>query len=140
MTYYYGYQLAAGWNGAGSLVDIQSIIPTGDRRFVAPQGYSGFDEGVLRVRLDKQRYLTGHTSFPWLFDVLTVAQYRYLMATYTTGGNSYSGKVTARTRIPSSGAFANYNAILYLPKLPELTRKYLSYRDVVIQFVDAVAL
>lgn len=133
----YQYAIAAGHDNAVNLVNIETIKPTGDKFFVPPQAYSTFDDGILRVRGDGARYTTGRKLFTWPFRVLTAAQYRYLMTNYTTGGNSYSGPVTVKTRKPS-GAYETYNATLYLPKLPDLTRRYLTYRDVLITFSDAV--
>lgn len=135
----YQYAIAAGHDNAIGLVNIEAIKPTGDKFFVPPEAYSSFDDGVLRMRADGTRYTTGRKSFTWPFKVWTVAQYRYLMTTYTTGGNSYSGPVTVKTRAPG-GTYANYNAILLLPELPDLARRYLTYRGPVLIFADAVAI
>lgn len=135
----YQYAIAAGHDNAVNLVNIETIKPTGDKFFVPPQAYSSFDDGILRVRADVARYTTGRKSFTWPLRVLTVAQYRYLMTNYSTGGNSYSGLVTVKTRNPA-GAYANFNATLFLPELPDLTRRYLTFRDITLIFADAVAI
>lgn len=139
MTQLYGYKIYPGWNNAGSLIDIQSITPPGDKPFNAPQGYSSWDDGMLRVRADGVIYVTGFKQFAWRFGVLTAAQYRYLVSTYATDTDGYSGPVTVATR-GRAGTFANYNATINIPKLPDLTRKYLSYRDVDIPFTRVVAI
>lgn len=139
MAIYYEYKIAAGFNNAGGLQFIQAITPTNDKPFVPPRAYSTWSDGILRVRADFSRYVTGKISFTWPFDKLTVAQYQYLVTTYCTDDNGYSGPVTVRTR-NRGGGFANYNAVLVVPALPELDRKYLNYRNVVITFNDAVAI
>lgn len=139
MTQYYGYKIYPGWNNAGNLVDIQSITPTGDKPFVAPQAYSSWDDGVLRIRADGVVYVTGFKQFTWRFSVLTVAQYQYLVSTYATDTLGYSGPVTVATR-GRAGTFANYNAYINIPKLPDLTRRYLTYRDTDILFTRVVAI
>lgn len=137
----YQYKLAAGYNNAAGLVNIESIIPTGDRAFSPPQGYASFSPGVLRVRADGLRYVAGFQTILWIFSLLTAAQWRYLQDTYTVGGNSYSGKVTVANR-NEDGSYSNYNAIIYVPPLPELAsnRKWLNYRDVEIRFARAVTI
>lgn len=139
MSITYGYKIAAGHNQAGSLIDIQAITPTGDKPFVPPRAYSSWSDGIIRTRADGAKYVTGRVSFTWPFDVLTTAQYRYLVTTYCTDDDGYSGLVTVRTR-KRDGTFANYNATIYVPALPELDRKYLSYRNVVITFAEVVAI
>lgn len=137
--WYPEYKIVSGWNNASTLRSIESIIPSNDKPFPPPNAYSGFDAGQAIIRGDGQIYLAGFGAFSWAFKGLTRAQYQYLMATYSTGGNSYSGKVTVRSRI-QDGTFANYNAILLLPKLPELQRTRTVYQDVEIRFTRLVAL
>lgn len=141
MTQFYAYKIAAGYNNAAGFVNIEAITPTGDRNFAPPQAYAGFSPGVLRVRADGLRYVAGFQTIIWQFSVLTAAQWRYLMDTYSTGGNSYSGKVTISSR-GVDDAYASYNAIINIPPLPELEsgRKWKNYRDVVIRFTRAVAI
>lgn len=139
LIFYPDYQIAVGWNNAASLRSIESITPTNDSAFPPPSAYNGFDAGSVLVKGDGQTYLSGFAAFTWRFSHLTWAQYQYLIATYSTGGTSYSGKVTVRSRI-QTGSFANYNAILLLPKLPELQRTRKIYRDVEIRFTRLVAI
>lgn len=127
------YAIAAGWNSANLLKNIESIIPAGDRAFCAPNAYSAYNPGTLRLRADGVAYVEGFPSVTWMMAILTRKQYQYLMTTYSTGGNSYSGKVTIRTMTPS-GSYANYNAIMLLPIMPELDRAFKLYRSVQIRF------
>lgn len=133
------YALAYGNNNAASLQSIESITPSGDRGFVAVQGYSSYDEGIVNVRQDGLIYISGYPTAAWVFSALTRKQYQYLQSNYTVGGTSLSGYVTVRTR-KEDGTFANFNAVLLLPKLPELNRRRKLYQDVTIRFVRLVAI
>jgi hypothetical protein len=135
----YDYQIADGYDSAGSLVNIEAITPSGDRAFAAPQAFSSFAPGVLRIRADGLSYLAGFQSFIWLFSVLTRAQWQHLQDTYSTGGNSYTGKVTVRSR-NIDGTYTNYNAIINIPILPDLDRQFTAYKQVRIEFTRAVSL
>lgn len=131
---WYDYAIAAAYNNASGLKRIETIIPSGESKAFPPvNAYSAYNPGTLRLRADGLAYITGYASTEWRFSYLSVVHYRYLISTYSTGGNSYAGKVTIRTRI-ADGTFANYNAIMLLPILPKLNRTYLKYRDVVIRF------
>lgn len=130
---WYEYAIAAGWNNTTGLRNIESLTPSGDKPFRTPNAYSAFNPGTLRLRADGIAYVEGFPSTAWLLDVLTRKQYQFLMTTYSTGGNSYSGKVTIRTMTPS-GSYANYNAIMLLPIMPELDRAFKIYRSVQIRF------
>ncbi len=132
----YNYGIAAGWNNTPS--NIEGITPTSDRKFFPPTAFSSFNPGTIRVRADGQLYETGFESVTWRFSVLTRKQYQYLMTTYSTGSNSYSGKVSIRT-IGVDGNYADYNAIMILPTLPELTRQFIAYRDVDVRFIRLTA-
>ncbi len=133
------YAIAAGWNNTALLKTIESITPPSDRPFYPVNGYSSFNPGAIRIRGDGSIYLAGYPSCGWRFSAMTRKQYQYLMSTYTVGGNSYSGKVTIRTR-KDDGTFANYNAVLLLPILPEVQRVLKLYRDVEIRFSRLVAI
>lgn len=133
------YELAYGWNNASALRSIESLIPNGDRGFVPVQGYSAYNAGNVIIRMDGLIYLQGFPSAVWIFSAMTRAQYQYLIANYTVGGISYSGYVTLRTR-KDSGSFANFNAVINLPLLPELQRARKLYRDVPVRFSRLVAI
>lgn len=135
-TTYYDYKLAAGWNNAGSLVNITSITPTGDYRpFLPPDGWSQYDAGLVRVRLDNLGYFSGFATATWKWGALSRWQYSYLRTTYTLNANSYRGKVTVRTIGADGLSFSNFNAIIVIPKLPELDRLSRNYRDIEVKFV-----
>lgn len=131
---WYEYAIAAGWNNVAGLRNIESITPIGDKSFRPPNAYSAFNPGTLRLRADGIAYTEGFASTAWTFSALTRAQYQYLMTNYSIGGNSYSGKVTIRTMTPA-GTYANYNAVVLLPIMPDLDRAFKIYRNVQIKFI-----
>lgn len=138
---YFQYALAAGHGQAGSLVNIETIKPTGDLYFLYPSlAPNKVIRGVLRRRLDGNDYVTGLASLTWLFGALTRAQWRYLQDTYTVGGNSYSGPVTVRSNSGEGGAYANYNAIIHVPPMHTLQYKPGGFPDVEVQFSNLEAL
>jgi hypothetical protein len=132
----YQYGIAVGWNNTPT--NVESIVPTSDRKFFPPTAFSSFSPGTIRVRADGQLYETGFESVTWRFSVLTRKQYQYLMTTYSTGGNSYSGPVSIET-IGPAGTYITRNAIMILPTLPELTRQFIAYRDVDVRFIRLTA-
>lgn len=134
------YRIAAGWGvQLASLTNIESIVPTSDRAFVPPDVYGSYDPGQIRIRADGTVYLAGFTSVRWRFSVMTRAQHRYLQTTYCN--SSYSGKVTIYTRTDAGSAtYTRYNAILILPKLPELQKRFTGFEGVTLTFTRLVAL
>lgn len=126
----YNYKIASGYNmPSGSLQNVEAIRPPGGTYFYPPSAYSAFDPGTVRIRVDGQIYNSGFPSATWHFDTMTRLQYQYLMSTYTTGGNSYSGTVTMQT--PNvAGTYTQYNAIMVLPALPEVERNFTYFRNV----------
>lgn len=140
MTIFTEFSLAAGWNNAGSLVRIESITPSGDRSFVAPDGWSQFDLGVEKLRFDRLSTIVGFPATAWVWGGLTRKQYAYLVSTYSLGGVSYRGKVTVRTIKADGQTYANYNAIIDIPKLSTETRRGGAYENVKVNFLGLVAI
>lgn len=113
----YDYRIAATYNQAlGSLVNVETIKPTGDRYFYAPMAYGFASPGVQKVRLNGVGYRAGFPYVIWYFKVATRAQYEYLSSTYCSSG--YSGQVTIYTTLGKS-TYARYNAVLILPSTAE---------------------
>lgn len=133
----YSFSLAAAHNNAAGLVNIEQITPSSGRRFYPPRTPGGFSPGELIGRADDIVVTVGYASFIWLFDTLTRYQYNYLIATYSTGGNSYSGKVTVRT-LNAINAYANYNATIHIP--PDPKPNYSIFEGVQIPFTRVVAI
>jgi hypothetical protein len=133
----YAYKIAAGHNNAGSLVNIESITPSGDRHFFPPEGFNNFNPGQANIRGDGLIGRSGSPSCFWVFSAMTRKQVAYLRTTYCNGG--YSGFVTIATR-PDTIAYANYNAVMILPDPDATNRHFLGYEDYRIQFTQLVAL
>lgn len=134
------YQIAAGYNNAGGLQNVEDILPLANNRqtFLA-KGWGNIDEGIERERADGTTYTTGFTIITWQLSVLSIEQWAYLQTNYSTGGNSLSGLVTIRTRVTNK-TYANYNAVMKLPKLSEFDKEFGIMRNAEIRFVRAEAL
>lgn len=134
------YQIAAGWNAAGSLANIETAFPKYQNKPLIVRARR-FNEGIKRIRGDKQRSTSGFQSFVWFCKVLSVAQWNYFQDNYSSGGSSYSGKVTVRTR-KSDDTYANFNAVMHLPDPSEMDSSLIgdAYRNVEIRFVVEAAL
>jgi hypothetical protein len=134
----YSYKIVAGANNAGNLVNIETITATGDSApFYPPEAYSSYDPGQANIRGDGTVYLAGFGRARWHFKKLTRAQWSYLQSTYCSGG--YSGAVTIATRTGST-SYANFSAILILPKPSDMQRNFVVWTDVDILFTRLVAL
>jgi len=106
------YKLAAGHNNAGGLVAITSITD-GTHAFVEPFGIGNFGRGIPRTRCNGTRGFAGAQSSAWVFSFITLAQWGVLR-------NTYEGLVTVRLALGST-TFANYNAVMVVPEISELT-------------------
>lgn len=125
---FYNYLIGAGWNVAlGSLVNIENIKPTGDRKFTAPRALQLYDEGERHIRGNGLLFSAGFAVQPWLFNGLTRAQYDYLSSTYCSSG--FSGKVTIYTRWTGQSG-GRYNAVMVLPKPADLGDGIAVYKEV----------
>lgn len=134
----YDFQLAAGYNNAAGLANIENITPSGDyRAFTVPDGFASYSPGQSKQRADGLVYTTGYPTVTWRFGGLTRKQYIYLRDTYCNDG--LSGKVTVRT-LKEDGTYGNFNAVMIVPQLPELSRRLGAYEDCDIRFIRMVAL
>lgn len=134
-----GYQWAAGFNNAAGLKAVEMDVPVFRNMPFYVHAIGSWDEGVARARADKLVTIGGFQRFAWGVDLFGDAQYNYIQSTYTAGGTGLSAKMTVRT-LNRAGAFANYSAVLILPKKTELERIWNAYRSVVLQFVVEAAL
>lgn len=129
----FSYKLASGLNVAsGSLVNIETIKPTGDKYFYAPEVYGSYRSGLRKVRLNDLDFLAGYPSLIWKFDYMTRAQLRYLMDTYCSSG--LSGLVTINTTTNNTTTYARLNAVMHLPDLAEAQKNTLIFTHVPVQF------
>lgn len=133
------YQLAVGWNNAAGLANVEVAFPRYQNNPLIVRGRGRFQPGIQRVRADFGSSETGKQVFTWLIPVMGINQYVYWQSTYSTGGNSYSGKVTARTR-NAADSFANYSATYRIPTPDQLEPREDSYQNVVVIFTVEAAL
>lgn len=127
----YDYGIVAGFNGTP--VNVETIQDSQGRYLYPPSGFSSWNPGTSRLRMDGNVYQTGFTVVEWEFDTFWTQWYQLWQSSYTTGGNSYSGNVTINTPNPA-GTFVNQNAVMVLPPLVELERNFKAYQKVKIRF------
>ncbi len=138
MGFFADYRIAAGNNVAlASLVNVESIIPTNDVRFAAPQSLGLRDIGVYRVRGNGTTYIAGFPSTTWLFKPMTWLQYEYFNTTWLN--SAYSGLVTIYT-LSSKTTYTRYNAIATLPKPNEVEGLFFAPRNVPIKMTRLEAI
>jgi len=137
-VYQPSYQIAVGNNNAAGLTSLEALTPASDTHFAPVRVYWNYDPGARRIRSDGTLYHAGFPSQVWQASVLTKSQWQYLKATYCNSG--YSGAVTIRTRFSDPTTYANYNAILTLPKEIETQQRSRVYIDVALTFTRLVAL
>lgn len=133
----YSYKIGAGYNVAsGSLVNIESIKPTGDKYFYPPDAFGSYRSGLRKTRLTDVDFLAGYASLVWRFDRLTRAQLYYLMSTYCSGGLSGLVTINTTTNVISSGAptYTRLNAVMHLPDLAEAQKNTTIFVHVPVQF------
>ena len=128
----YGYMIGYGHNlPLGSLTNWEAL-QAGGKYFYPPNAYPAFNPGTFRLRVDGQNYNTGFPSADWHLDTFFRPQYQLTQASYTVGGNSFSGDVSIVT-YNTAGTLTKYNAVMILPTLPTLERNFTAYRNVVIK-------
>lgn len=110
------YQIAAGNNNAAGFRVLENYVPAGDTRGFAPvRSWSQFDPGDLQIDgLGLDSY-DGYPITAWLLAFCTPTQDAWLSTTYCSGGRA--GLVTVKTVTNRYNTFANFNAVLRLPKL-----------------------
>ena len=141
MTVFYpDYQIAAGNNNVAGLVAIESITPAGDHAFFCPRGYGFYNPGDFKIRGTGLMFNSGFPSVTWRFTVMTFEQDYYLRNTIFGDSAAWSGLVTVRTDARREGTFANYNAVLILPKPVELTWRAPVFVDYDLLYTRLVAL
>lgn len=133
------YKIAAGWNNAAGLANVEDQFPRYQNKPLIVRGRGGFSPGVRRIRGNFSVSYSGKQIIRWRIRVMGINQYNYWQANYTTGGNSYSGKNTIRSR-NGSDSFANYSVTSQLPSPDTLETKGDSYQNVEIIHVIEAAL
>lgn len=114
LNFYPDYKIAAGWNNAAGFVTVESMIAATETRYMmAPTVRDGYSPGAVYIRGDGTGGYQGFASVRWHWDMMTYLNEVYLRTTATAG--AYNGMVTVRTRLTATGAFANYNAVIFFP-------------------------
>lgn len=103
------------------LVNIASIVPSGDVAFASPKSLALFNDGLIKSRLTMLLFTAGYQNSKWIFGFMTYAQHSYLRSTYCNGG--LSGEVTVYSLFGST-SYARKNAILTLPTPEQLESEY----------------
>lgn len=135
ILYYSNYKLASGHDNAGALSSIETIL---GREGVHPFPFGTYSPGVMKIRGDGTVYIAGQKTAKWPFRFILWSMHKTLMTSYCNGG--YSGLVTVRTRADDSSTYANYNATMILPLLPEVRTESQRFEDYVITFTRMVAI
>ena len=129
---YPNYKIAAGHDNTVSLVSIESIIPSTDRRFFAPRAYNLYRPGVRKVRFDGKLYYGGTPTADWLFGAVSIKQHEYMITTYCAGVG-LSGFVTVQLR-PAHSTYKRYNATLTLPDPMDMDQHLGGFKDYRVSF------
>lgn len=135
------HKWVSGFNNAGSLVSVENDVPSfqGMPFFVRSNGPgTGWDGGILRDRGDMTVGRYGFERFTWIADGMSDTQYNYIQAK-SPGGTGYSIKMTVRT-LNRAGSFANFNAVLRIPKKNELDAILNAFTGVPLLFIVEAAL
>jgi hypothetical protein len=137
------FKLAAGNNNVGGLQSIATIlgaVVNWPANKIAVKSYGSFSGGIRRTRPDGLIYQAGFPSFDWVFGLLVWEQEELIRNTYCSGG--VSGLVTARSNTDNDfDSFANYNAVLNVLDLAELTQgNNRTIRNYRMRFIKVVAL
>ena len=114
---YPDYQIAAGHDNEAGLVAWENLIADDATRYMIPPTIrGGFNPGQILIRGDGTEYLAGHQSLAQVFTWVSYAEDLMLQEDICGAVGSYSGPVTLRARLSPAGSYANYNAIIHLPK------------------------
>lgn len=108
-------KIAAGWNNAGNLINIEAIA-VGGVYYTTPDDLSGVQPGQPYVDGDGLTKFNGFPLAIWFMGSMNYAQYWNIRNSATIHNGAFSAKVTVRTRVSNdSTTYANYNAIGTIP-------------------------
>lgn len=122
----YNYQIAAAWDNAAGLTNVESITPSvsgaalqlgsyWNAAYIAIQSTQGTYNVPLTLANAPNLVQNGNATQLWRFAPMAVFTYEYLIATYIRTPN---GKITIKTRTDST-TYANQNASVLTYTLPE---------------------
>lgn len=126
------YSIVAGHDNQATVVNIETIVPTGDSRaYCTPRGWGNYDPGIERVRGNGTITYAGKKRTRWVFAVMSHYGYAYALATW-------EGEVTIKTRT-TANTYSYFNALCHVPKLSEQQSKRMYLLDFPLEFTDLVA-
>ena len=144
MVDYPSIQIAVGNDNAAGLSAFETVMASYDtfrtlHPGIAPFSWGRYNPGQFRILGDGTIYQAGYASIEWVIGFMTRAQLRGLSDDYCAGG--YSGKVTIKDRLDDATTYANYNAVIILPKLTELQiRQSVYWENVTLRMTRIVAI
>jgi hypothetical protein len=117
--FYPNYQIAVGNDNAAGLATLEGTVAAGaSKPFPPVTNFQFVDPGEFRIRANGTLFVSGFISLTWRLDGgIDAVMEKYLRDTYCS--SRYSGLVTIKTDIETNGTYANYNAVMYLPKRAE---------------------
>lgn len=133
-----GYQWASGFNNVAGLTSVENDVPSFQDNPFYVHSLGSWDEGIIRGRGDMTEGAFGFQHTTWIADMMSDVQYNYIQAK-SPGGNGFSVKMTIRT-LDQASTFANYSAVLHIPKKSNLDRIWNAYRNVPLLFTIEAAL
>lgn len=136
------FQIASGNNNAAGLQALSSVIGGAapwPENALGIRSYGSYDNGTIRIKGDGTIFSSGFPSLIWTLSAITFEQEELIRDTYCSGG--LSGEVTVRTNTDDDyDIFANYNAVLIVPKLSETEPQFRRIRLYEMRFTRLVAL
>ena len=130
---FYDYKIASGYNNAAGLTNVE-LLTAGGRYFYAV-AIGGHDLN-LKTQENGVGFASGFSLLIWKSNV-TRAHYAYIRDTLL--GGKYSAPVTIRSRLDDT-VYANYNAVLTIPRTRNVKRNYDLYEQMEWEFTRLVAL
>lgn len=122
------YEVAAGWNN------------TGGYGTLTPQPKSiGMKAGRRTQTGDQNIYQDGFYNVELRWGFLRKSQYTALCSQFGVAEGTPSAQVTLRLPQNIGRAFADYNAVVILPDMPDDNRyEFLAYQEIVFRVVNVV--
>lgn len=120
----YDYRIAPGWNlPLGSLTNVETITPAGERTIYPPASYGTYDPGQIAMQLNGIEKFRGYASLNWDWKgnpggYITYGQAKHLRV-WICGSLNFSGTATIYTPTLYPGVYERYNTVAVFPKFAE---------------------
>lgn len=119
MTCVYPYKIAVGHDNVAGLT-LVSALTDGVTQFIPPRTIGNYQPGELLPLLSKGVSVAGTPSTIWEL-TMTSKQHKYWRTTFCAGG--FQGNVTISTITEEADVYANYNAKMTVPSLPQTQQR-----------------